>query len=73
MSQPPPAGLSVLASELKFELAVGLNGRVWVNGESPPVTVLVSNVLQKCTLMPQEAQREAAQKMVAAFRAMQTS
>eukprot|EP00271_Cylindrocystis_brebissonii_P002226 TRINITY_DN12662_c0_g1_i2.p1 TRINITY_DN12662_c0_g1~~TRINITY_DN12662_c0_g1_i2.p1 ORF type:complete len:245 (+),score=68.90 TRINITY_DN12662_c0_g1_i2:493-1227(+) len=45
LAHPPPAVLQALASHVAFELAVGLNGRVWVHSASPSSTVLVCNAL----------------------------
>lgn len=37
--------LRALATKLKFELAIGLNGKVWVNSESDLATVLITNAI----------------------------
>jgi exosome complex component RRP40 len=47
--------LEALGSALPFELAVGLNGRVWVNAAKPSHVVLVGNVIcQAETMTPEE-------------------
>ncbi|KAJ2385032.1 exosome non-catalytic core subunit rrp40, partial [Coemansia sp. RSA 2559] len=38
--------LNALGSEIPFETAIGLNGRVWVNTETPATTVLVTNAIK---------------------------
>ncbi|KAJ1645884.1 exosome non-catalytic core subunit rrp40 [Coemansia erecta] len=38
--------LNALGSKLPFEVAVGLNGRVWINTEKPETTVLVANAIK---------------------------
>ncbi|KAJ1810599.1 exosome non-catalytic core subunit rrp40 [Coemansia sp. RSA 2599] len=38
--------LNALGSKLPFEVAVGLNGRVWINTESPETTVVVANAIK---------------------------
>ncbi|KAI9482363.1 exosome non-catalytic core subunit rrp40 [Coemansia sp. RSA 989] len=38
--------LNALGSELAFEAAVGVNGRVWINAESPEKTILVANAIK---------------------------
>lgn len=54
------AALDVLGGALPFELAVGVNGRVWADAGSPRATILVSTTLQKTALMrPEEARAEA--------------
>ncbi|CAL5340345.1 unnamed protein product [Camellia sinensis] len=37
--------LEGLGKKLSFEIAVGLNGRVWVNAEAPSTVILVSNAI----------------------------
>ncbi|KZV56559.1 protein binding protein [Dorcoceras hygrometricum] len=45
--------LEVLGKKLAFEIAVGLNGRVWVNATSPSIVILVANtILQTESLSP---------------------
>lgn len=38
--------LELLGTKLAFELAIGANGRVWVNAEAPAQTIVVANILQ---------------------------
>ncbi|KAL9434226.1 hypothetical protein AB3S75_028952 [Citrus x aurantiifolia] len=45
LSSPTCSVLEELGKQLSFEIAVGLNGRVWVNAESPSTVVLVSNAI----------------------------
>ncbi|ESR53051.1 Ribosomal RNA-processing protein 40 [Citrus sinensis] len=45
LSSPTCPVLEELGKQLSFEIAVGLNGRVWVNAESPSTVVLVSNAI----------------------------
>lgn len=45
MSNPPPKALAALGTALQFELAVGLNGVVWVDSPSPAISVLVANAI----------------------------
>ncbi|XP_074278682.1 exosome complex component rrp40-like [Silene latifolia] len=47
LSSPPCPLLEGLGKKLSFEIAVGLNGRVWVNAESPAKVVLVCNAIMK--------------------------
>jgi len=46
LGNPPPPVLLALGRSLQFELAVGLNGRVWVDAASPQIAVLVSLAVQ---------------------------
>ncbi|PIA40546.1 hypothetical protein AQUCO_02500332v1 [Aquilegia coerulea] len=45
LSSPTCPVLEALGKKLSFEIAVGLNGRVWVNAESPSTVILVSNAI----------------------------
>uniref|UniRef100_A0A5B6YY05 Ribosomal RNA-processing protein 40 n=1 Tax=Davidia involucrata TaxID=16924 RepID=A0A5B6YY05_DAVIN len=45
LSSPTCPVLEALGKKLSFEIAVGLNGRVWVNAASPSTVILVSNAI----------------------------
>jgi exosome complex component RRP40 len=45
LSSPACPILEALGKKLAFEIAVGLNGRVWVNAESPSTVILVTNAI----------------------------
>ncbi|KAK9867474.1 hypothetical protein WJX84_006859 [Apatococcus fuscideae] len=47
LSQPTPAILTALGRALQFELAVGLNGHIWVHSPKPTTTIIVTNTLPK--------------------------
>ncbi|XP_026663793.2 putative exosome complex component rrp40 [Phoenix dactylifera] len=44
LSSPTCPVIEILGKKLSFEIAIGLNGRVWVNASSP-ATVVVSNAI----------------------------
>lgn len=46
-SQPPPEMLSALGAKFTFELAVGANGRIWVDGKESEDTIAVCLALEK--------------------------
>ncbi|KAF6263300.1 hypothetical protein COO60DRAFT_1458208 [Scenedesmus sp. NREL 46B-D3] len=46
LARPPAPVLAALGAKLQFELAVGMNGRVWLDSSSCSTTVKVANVLQ---------------------------
>lgn len=48
LAQPPPAALAALGAALRFELAVGVNGRVWVAAPTPAATTAVAAALAAC-------------------------
>lgn len=45
LAKPPGPVLAALGAKLKFELAVGLNGRLWVHSGDCPTTIRVCRVL----------------------------
>lgn len=45
LSSPTCPVLNVLGKKLSFEIAVGLNGRVWVNSSSQSIVILVTNAI----------------------------
>ncbi|TYJ42823.1 hypothetical protein E1A91_A03G112800v1 [Gossypium mustelinum] len=45
LSSPTCPVLEALGKKLSFEIAVGLNGRVWVNAASPDTIVVVANAI----------------------------
>lgn len=46
--------LQVLGESIAYEIAVGLNGRVWVSSGSPAHTVIVANALANSEFVPKE-------------------
>jgi len=52
LSKPPPTVLNALGQKFEFELAVGVNGRVWVSSGSCSSTIKVANVLQQAEEIP---------------------
>lgn len=45
LAKPPGPTLAALGAKLKFELAVGLNGRLWVHSSDCQTTIRVCRVL----------------------------
>eukprot|EP00244_Chara_vulgaris_P013216 TRINITY_DN7395_c0_g4_i1.p1 TRINITY_DN7395_c0_g4~~TRINITY_DN7395_c0_g4_i1.p1 ORF type:complete len:239 (+),score=36.46 TRINITY_DN7395_c0_g4_i1:89-805(+) len=57
LSKPPCPVLAALGQKVSFEMAVGLNGRVWVRSASPATTILVCTAIQNAEfLSPTQAQ-----------------
>lgn len=48
--------LATLGASIKFELAVGQNGRVWVSAPNAALTVLVASALQQANLSQTQAE-----------------
>ena len=43
--------LEAIGKNLKFEICIGLNGRVWIAGENCKETILISNSLVQCEFL----------------------
>lgn len=61
LSTSPPF-VRVLGSHLRFEMAVGANGRVWIDATDPRVPTLVGRVCQHAVLVPKDDAEEVAWK-----------
>ncbi|KAI3876244.1 hypothetical protein MKX03_028474 [Papaver bracteatum] len=57
LSTPTCPVLDALGKKLSFEIAVGLNGRVWVNAEAPSTVILVANAIMKSEPLTSVQQR----------------
>lgn len=43
-----------LGNEIKFELAAGMNGRVWIKGSNIKDTILVANMIEQSENLTKE-------------------
>ncbi|CAJ1931986.1 unnamed protein product [Sphenostylis stenocarpa] len=64
LSSPPCPVLDALGKKLSFEIAVGLNGRVWVNAASPHTTILVANAIINSETLSGAQQRIMVEKLL---------
>merc|ERR1711934_768995 len=46
--------LKSVGKHLSFEIAVGMNGLVWLNGGTIDKTLMIFNVVEKCEFIPDE-------------------
>lgn len=58
LAKPPGPVLAALGAKLKFELAVGLNGRLWVNSVDCRTTIRVCRVLVGAQNVPVAEQQQ---------------
>uniref|UniRef100_A0ACD5VJU8 Uncharacterized protein n=1 Tax=Avena sativa TaxID=4498 RepID=A0ACD5VJU8_AVESA len=65
LSSPTCPLLEALGKKLSFEIAVGLNGRVWVNAPSPSNVILVSEAIKKSESFNRIQQRSMVEKLLA--------
>lgn len=64
LSTPACPVLESLGKKLSFEIAVGLNGRVWVNAESPSTVILVGNAIMNSESLSGVQQKIMAEKLL---------
>ncbi|XP_072980652.1 uncharacterized protein [Typha angustifolia] len=64
LSSPPCPVLEALGKKLSFEIAVGLNGRIWVNASSPSIVILVSNAIIRSEFLSGMQQRIMVEKLM---------
>ena len=67
LSRPPCAILAALGQQLQFEVAVGMNGRLWVHSPDPTTTVLITNALLNAELLSENQSLVLAQKLLQAL------
>lgn len=58
LARPPPPVLAAVGLKLQFELAVGMNGRVWLNSSSCATTVKVANIILDSQHVPTTEQQQ---------------
>ncbi|KAF9611669.1 hypothetical protein IFM89_034852 [Coptis chinensis] len=64
LSSPTCPVLEALGKKLSFEIAIGLNGRVWVNAEAPSTVILVSNAIMTSESLTGVQQRIMVEKLM---------
>lgn len=64
LSSPTCPVLEALGKKLSFEIASGLNGRVWVNASSPATTIVVSNAIMNSEFLSGTQQRLMVEKLM---------
>ncbi|GLJ11017.1 hypothetical protein SUGI_0140510 [Cryptomeria japonica] len=64
LSKPTCPVLEELGKSLSFEIAVGLNGRVWVNAPSPSTVILVSNAIMNAEYLSGVQQKIMVQRLL---------
>lgn len=64
LSSPPCPALEALGKKLSFEIAVGVNGRVWVNAASPSTVILVGNAIMNSESLSPVQQRIMVEKLL---------
>ncbi|CEG70906.1 hypothetical protein RMATCC62417_06723 [Rhizopus microsporus] len=56
--------LTLLGEHFPFEIAVGMNGRVWINSEEPKVTILIANAIQHSEYLSEEECRQMVKDLI---------
>ncbi|EPY50846.1 exosome subunit Rrp40 [Schizosaccharomyces cryophilus OY26] len=61
---PKNALLQTLGTYVPFEIAVGMNGRVWVHSETIPTTILITNCIKKSEFLDDDERVQLVKSMV---------
>ncbi|XP_062169161.1 uncharacterized protein LOC133875155 [Alnus glutinosa] len=64
LSSPTCPVLEALGKKLSFEIAVGLNGRVWVNATTPSTIIVVANAIMNSESLSGVQQRIMVEKLL---------
>ncbi|XAR72634.1 hypothetical protein NMG60_11019345 [Bertholletia excelsa] len=64
LSSPTCPVLEALGKKISFEIAVGLNGRVWVNAAAPSTIILVSNAIMNSEYLSGVQQKIMVEKLL---------
>ncbi|KAL9284920.1 hypothetical protein ACSQ67_024706 [Phaseolus vulgaris] len=64
LSSPTCPVLDASGKKISFEIAVGLNGRVWVNAASPQTTITVANAIMNSETLSDAQQRIMVEKLL---------
>lgn len=64
LRSPPCPILEALGKKISFEVAVGLNGRVWVNAEFPSTVIIVANAIMRSESLSVVQQRIMVEKLI---------
>lgn len=64
LSSPTCPVLEILGKKFAFEIAVGLNGRVWVNAESPYTIIVVVNAITNSDSLSRVQQQIMVEKLL---------
>ena len=69
LAAPPAPVLSALGETLKYEIAVGQNGCIWIDAPAPASTVLIANAIERSEFLREDQVRLLIQKLTARMNA----
>ena len=64
LTSPPCPILEALGARMQFEIAVGQNGRVWINASKPAMVILIANAVQRSEYLSPDQAKLMVQKLV---------
>lgn len=56
--------LKFLGRKIPYEIAVGLNGRVWINSKSVQHTILIANTIKRSETLDEDQTEDLVQQMI---------
>lgn len=66
LASPTAPILAALGSKLEYEIAVGINGRLWIRASEPKYTILVANAIIASEFLTSEQCHIVVQRLLAA-------
>ena len=64
LASPPCPILASLGARLQYEIAVGQNGRVWINASKPAMVILIANAIERSEFLSPDQAKLMVQKLV---------
>lgn len=65
LASPPAPVLDALSKSVQFEIAIGQNGRVWIDADKAATVVLIANAIARSEFLSADQSRLLVQKLVA--------
>jgi exosome complex component RRP40 len=69
LASPPAPLLEALGKTLKYEIAVGQNGRIWIDAPAAASAVLIANAIERCEFLHEDQTRLLVQKLTSRVQA----
>jgi exosome complex component RRP40 len=69
LASPSAPVLEALGKTLKYEIAVGQNGRIWIDAPAAASVVLIKNAIERCEFLHEHQTRLLVQKLTSCVQA----
>lgn len=69
LAAPPAPVLAALGQTLKYEIAVGQNGCIWIDAPAPASAVLIANAIERSEFLDEDQVKLSIQKLTSRMEA----